>query len=118
MDNADRGANAANDELVRTLRNRARAIQALADPPHPQLPEFPGLPHRPIPRSQIEGFTPPMTAEKSHRFVLTGHGPEGRNRTILWQEAELVKDKVVRRVVLHAGRHDDYRDSAHVPRSR
>jgi hypothetical protein len=42
-----------------------------------------------------------MTAETSHRFALTGHDPDGGNRTIiLWQEAELVKDKVVRRVVL------------------
>ncbi|MGH3811281.1 MAG: hypothetical protein ACRDUV_02340 [Pseudonocardiaceae bacterium] len=42
-----------------------------------------------------------MTAETSHRFALTGHDPEGRNRTIiLWQEADLVKDKVVRRVML------------------
>ena len=42
-----------------------------------------------------------MTAEKSHRFALTGHDPEGRNRTIvLWQEADLVEGKVVRRVVL------------------
>ena len=51
MDNADRGANAANSELVAALRQRAREIQALADPsaprrngeirttPHPQLPE-------------------------------------------------------------------------------
>jgi hypothetical protein len=29
--NADRGANAANDELIRTLRERARASQALVD---------------------------------------------------------------------------------------
>ena len=42
-----------------------------------------------------------MTAEKSHRFALTGHDPKGRSRTIiLWQEAELVEGKVVRRVVL------------------
>lgn len=32
MDNADRSANAANDELVAALRERARTIQALADP--------------------------------------------------------------------------------------
>jgi hypothetical protein len=31
MDNADRGANAANDELVAALGQRARAIQTLAD---------------------------------------------------------------------------------------
>ncbi|MGH3692463.1 MAG: hypothetical protein ACRDRX_00390 [Pseudonocardiaceae bacterium] len=42
-----------------------------------------------------------MTAEQSHRFALTGHDPEGRNRTIvLWQEADLVEGRVVRRVVL------------------
>lgn len=42
-----------------------------------------------------------MTAETSHRFALTGQDPEGRNRTIvLWQEADLVDGKVVRRVVL------------------
>jgi hypothetical protein len=42
-----------------------------------------------------------VTAEKSHRFALTGRAPEGRNRTIiLWQEADLVAGKVVRRVVL------------------
>lgn len=35
LDNADRGAHAANDELVDALRQRARAIQTLADPdPH------------------------------------------------------------------------------------
>lgn len=45
MDNADRDANAANDELVSALRERARAIQALADrwpsetTLHPPLPE-------------------------------------------------------------------------------
>jgi hypothetical protein len=31
LDNADRGANAENDELVEALRQRAREIQALAD---------------------------------------------------------------------------------------
>jgi hypothetical protein len=31
LDNADRGANAANDELVAALRQRAQAVQALAD---------------------------------------------------------------------------------------
>ena len=41
-----------------------------------------------------------MTAEHSHRFALTGHEPEGRNRTIiLWQEAELV-DGIVQRWVI------------------
>lgn len=33
-----------------------------------------------------------MTAERSHRFAITGQDPEGRNRTlILWQEADLVE---------------------------
>jgi hypothetical protein len=42
-----------------------------------------------------------MTAEKSHRFALTGQDPEGRNRTIiLWQEVDLVDGKVQRRVVV------------------
>ena len=42
-----------------------------------------------------------MTAEKSHRFALTGRDPEGSNRTIiLWQEADLVDGNVVRRVVV------------------
>jgi hypothetical protein len=42
-----------------------------------------------------------MTAEKSHRFALTGHDLEGRNRTIiLWQEADLIDGKVTRRVVV------------------
>lgn len=42
-----------------------------------------------------------MTAEKSHRFALTGRDPEGRNRTIiLWREADLVDGTVVRRVGL------------------
>jgi hypothetical protein len=42
-----------------------------------------------------------MTAEKSHRFALTGQDPEGRNRTIiLWRELDLVDGKVVRRLVL------------------
>ena len=42
-----------------------------------------------------------MTAEKSHRFALTGSDPEGRNRTIiLWREMDLIDGTVVRRVVL------------------
>lgn len=42
-----------------------------------------------------------MTAERLHRFALTGQDPEGRNRTIiLWREMDLVEGKVVRRVVL------------------
>lgn len=43
----------------------------------------------------------PVSAEQSRRFVLTGLDPEGRNRTIIgWREAELVRDRVVKRVVL------------------
>ncbi|MGH7743646.1 MAG: hypothetical protein ACREQ5_02340 [Candidatus Dormibacteria bacterium] len=30
-----------------------------------------------------------MTAEPSHRFALTGHDPEGRNRTIIPGHREL-----------------------------
>jgi hypothetical protein len=42
-----------------------------------------------------------MTAEKSHRFALTGLDPEGCNRTIiLWRELDLVDGQVIRRVVL------------------
>ncbi|MDQ2881390.1 MAG: hypothetical protein M3Y48_09170 [Actinomycetota bacterium] len=42
-----------------------------------------------------------MTAERSHRFALTGHDPEGCNRTIiLWQEVDLVDGIVARRVVV------------------
>jgi hypothetical protein len=42
-----------------------------------------------------------VTAERSHRFALTGQDPEGRNRTIiLWREMDLMDGKVVRRVVL------------------
>jgi phosphatidylserine decarboxylase len=40
-------------------------------------------------------------ADKSHRFVLTGKDPEGRNRTIiLWREVDLIGGTVVRRVVI------------------
>jgi hypothetical protein len=40
-------------------------------------------------------------ADKSHRFVLTGQDPEGRNRpTILWREVDLIGCTVIRRVVL------------------
>ncbi len=45
LDNADHGRNAANDELVEALRERALGIQALAEscPPgttlHPRLPD-------------------------------------------------------------------------------
>jgi hypothetical protein len=46
-----------------------------------------------LPTSSTE---PMMTAEKSHRFALTGRDPEGRNRTIiLWREADLVEGRVV-----------------------
>lgn len=42
-----------------------------------------------------------MSSERSRRFVITGLDPDGRNRTIIgWREAELVRDKVVKRVVL------------------
>ncbi|MFZ2117780.1 MAG: hypothetical protein WAU83_14905 [Pseudonocardiaceae bacterium] len=42
-----------------------------------------------------------MTADKSHRFALTGHDPESGNRTIiLWRETDLVDGRVVRRVVI------------------
>ena len=42
-----------------------------------------------------------MTVEQSHRFALTGHDPEGRNRTIiLWRETDLVDGVVQRRVVV------------------
>ena len=51
-----------------------------------------------LPMSSAESM---MTAEKSHRFALTGQDPEGRNRTIiLWRELDLVDGKVIRRVVL------------------
>jgi hypothetical protein len=36
--------------------------------------------------------------DQSHRFVITGEDPEGRPRTILWREIDLVDGKVVRRV--------------------
>jgi hypothetical protein len=40
-------------------------------------------------------------ADKSHRFALTGHDLQGRNRTIiLWREVDLVGGDVVRRVVM------------------
>ncbi len=45
MDSADRGANAANDELVTALRDRARVIQALADPTNHPDPHIEGSPH-------------------------------------------------------------------------
>ena len=37
LDNADHGRHAANDELVAGLRERARAIQALAGPRPPEI---------------------------------------------------------------------------------
>ena len=39
-------------------------------------------------------------ADKSRRFVLTGKDLEGRNRTILWREVDLIGGTVVRRVVI------------------
>ncbi|MBV9161609.1 MAG: hypothetical protein JO281_08675 [Pseudonocardiales bacterium] len=51
------------------------------------------------PQAVVEACT--MTAERSHRFVLTGCDPDGRNRTIiLWRETDLVGGTVVRRVVV------------------
>lgn len=44
LDNADHGRNAANDELVAALRQRARDIQALADPRPPETTLPPQLP--------------------------------------------------------------------------
>ena len=38
--------------------------------------------------------------DQSHRFVITGQDPEGRSRTILWRDTNLVDGKVVRRVVI------------------
>lgn len=50
-------------------------------------------------RPHAEGCA--VTAERSHRFALTGKDPEGRNRTlILWQEADLIEGKVQRRVLV------------------
>jgi hypothetical protein len=40
-------------------------------------------------------------ADKSRRFALTRHDPDGRNRTIiLWREVDLIGGTVVRRVVV------------------
>jgi len=36
--------------------------------------------------------------DQSHRFVITGEDPEGRSRTILWRDTDLVNGKVIRRV--------------------
>jgi hypothetical protein len=42
-----------------------------------------------------------VTADKSHRFAITGKDPEGRNRTIImWRETDLIEGKVQRRVLL------------------
>jgi hypothetical protein len=38
--------------------------------------------------------------DQSHRFVLIGQDPEGRSRTILWRDTDLIDGKVVRRVVI------------------
>ncbi len=46
MDNADRSANATNDELVTALHERARMIQTLADPTNHPDPHIDGSPHR------------------------------------------------------------------------
>ena len=52
-------------------------------------------------RLPVSSAEPMVTAEKSHRFVLTGSDPDGCNRTIiLWRELDLVDGRVVRRVVL------------------
>ena len=36
--------------------------------------------------------------DQSHRFAITGEDPDGRPRTILWRETDLVNGKVIRRV--------------------
>jgi hypothetical protein len=38
--------------------------------------------------------------DQSHRFVITGEDPEGRSRTILWRDTNLIDGRVVRRVVI------------------
>ena len=38
--------------------------------------------------------------DQSHRFVITGQDPDGRPRTILWRDTDLIDGKVVRRVVI------------------
>jgi hypothetical protein len=38
--------------------------------------------------------------DQSHRFVITSQDPDGRPRTILWREVDLVNGTVVRRVVI------------------
>jgi hypothetical protein len=39
-------------------------------------------------------------ADKSRRFALTGQDPQGRNRTIVWQEVDLIGGTVVCQVVI------------------
>jgi hypothetical protein len=42
-----------------------------------------------------------VTAERSHRFAITGKDPEGRNCTIMvWRETDLIEGKVQRRVLV------------------
>ncbi|MDQ3764145.1 MAG: hypothetical protein M3460_21940 [Actinomycetota bacterium] len=42
-----------------------------------------------------------MTAERSHRFAITGKAPEGCDRTIMvWRETDLIEGKVQRRVLV------------------
>ncbi|MGH3934463.1 MAG: hypothetical protein ACRDS1_05715 [Pseudonocardiaceae bacterium] len=79
LDNADRGCNAENDVFVEELlKRRGQARRSLAP-----------------------AGDDPMAGDQSHRFVLTGHDPEGRNRTIiLWRETDLIDGRVVRRVVV------------------
>ena len=38
--------------------------------------------------------------DQSHRFVITSQDPDGRYRTILWRDTDLIDGKVVRRVVI------------------
>ena len=42
-----------------------------------------------------------VTAERSHRFAITGKDPEGGDRTIMvWRETDLIEGKVQRRVLV------------------
>lgn len=67
MDNTDRGANHANDELVAALRQRAREIQALAHPAR----------HHAVPNTEIEGI---HTDDRRDIQPLRPHrsGPRGQ----------------------------------------
>ncbi len=52
-----------------------------------------------------------MTAERSHRFAITGQDPEGNSRTIiLWPQADLIEGSGGAPGGAHAGRHDENRD--------